>query len=102
LNEDVYERGCQDGGRDGGADEREEELASGSGNVGLGIRRVADPVWHPGESGKVVARPVADVMITIFGAFSQFSALLPLFRVKMAFFSKTDVMNIYFHNLALF
>jgi hypothetical protein len=37
-----------------------------------------------------------DVMITIFGDFRQFSAK------KLAFFSKTNVMNKLLHNLALF
>jgi hypothetical protein len=40
--------------------------------------------------------PGVDVMITIFGDFRQFSAK------KMAFFSKTNVMIKFLHNLALF
>jgi hypothetical protein len=40
--------------------------------------------------------PGVDVMITIFGDFSQFSA------TKLAFFLNTNVMIIFFQNLALF
>jgi hypothetical protein len=40
--------------------------------------------------------PGVDVMITIFCDFRQF------FRRKLAFFSKTNVLISFFHNLALF
>jgi hypothetical protein len=48
------------------------------------------------EKNRPKCIPGVDVMITIFCDFSQFSAK------KLAFFSKTNVMIIFFQNLASF
>jgi hypothetical protein len=51
----------------------------------------------PSDTTKIGAgEPGVDVMITIFCDFCQFSAK------KLAFFSKTNVMIQFLHNLALF
>jgi hypothetical protein len=52
--------------------------------------------WKVEANNLVENRPGADVMITIFCDFSQFSAK------KLAFFTKTNVMINFFQNLALF